>query len=160
MKKAAMSRRSLFEVGTCVAAAAAIIPQTASAGTQTGLSPENEALIRGWYDAWRVKDWHPLDMMLADDFTFSSAAGDDHISKSAFKKKCWETQIDHIKNFDLLHVYGSGDEAFVMYVCSTKNDKTLRNVEYLQLKNQKIEAIECYFGAQSSFPSAVSASHG
>jgi hypothetical protein len=26
----------------------------------------------------------------------------------------------------------------------------------LRLKDDKVEAIECYFGAQSSFPSAVS----
>jgi hypothetical protein len=74
--------------------------------------------------------------------------------------QCWDTQIDHIKRFDLLRVFGSGDEAFVMYVCLTKNDKTFRNVEYLRLKDEKIEAIECYFGAQSSFASAASAGRG
>ena len=46
-----------------------------------------------------------------------------------------------------------------MYVCHTKNGKTFRNVEYLRLKDDKLEAIECYFGAQSSFPSAVSTGH-
>jgi hypothetical protein len=30
-------------------------------------------------------------------------------------------------------------------------------VEYLRIKNGKLVSIECYFGAQSSFPSAVSA---
>ena len=50
---------------------------------------------------------------------------------------------------------GSGNEAFVMYVCRTKNGKAFRNVEYLRLREDKLEAIECYFGAQSSFPSAV-----
>jgi hypothetical protein len=29
-------------------------------------------------------------------------------------------------------------------------------VEYLRVADNKVEAIECYFGAQSSFPSAVS----
>ena len=43
-----------------------------------------------------------------------------------------------------------------MYVCQTKNGKTFRNVEYFRLRDDKVEAIECYFGAQSSFPSAVS----
>ena len=54
-------------------------------------------------------------------------------------------------------MFGSGNEAFVMYVCRTKNGKTFRNVEYFRLRrDDKVEAIECYFGAQSSFPSAVS----
>jgi hypothetical protein len=44
-----------------------------------------------------------------------------------------------------------------MYVCRTKNGKSFRNVEYFRLRDDKVEAIECYFGAQSSFPSAVSA---
>jgi hypothetical protein len=56
----------------------------------------------------------------------------------------------------LQRVFGSGNEAFVLYVCRTKNGKTFRNVEYFRLKDDKVEAIECYFGAQSSFPSAVS----
>jgi hypothetical protein len=29
-------------------------------------------------------------------------------------------------------------------------------VEYFRIKNGKIESLECYFGAQSNFPSAVS----
>jgi hypothetical protein len=57
----------------------------------------------------------------------------------------------------LKRVFGNCDEAFVMYVCRTKNGKTFRNVEYFRLKDDKVEAIECYFGAQSSFPSSVSA---
>jgi ketosteroid isomerase-like protein len=158
MKKIAMSRRTVFEAGACALAAAAVIPQFASARAETWLSPKSDETIRKWYAAWEVRDWRPVDALLADDFTFTSAAGDDHISKSAFKAQCWETQIDFIARFDLLRVYGSGNEALVLYVCHTKNGKTFRNVEYLRLKQGKVQAIECYFGAQSSFPSAVTKS--
>ena len=156
MKETTMSRRSMLAAGACALAAAAGAPQIAGARAETGLSPKNDETIRKWYAAWEKKDWHPVDVLLADDFTFTSAAGDDHISKSAFKKQCWETQIDFIERFDLQRVFGSGNEAFVMYVCRTKNGKTFRNVEYLRLRDDKVEAIECYFGSQSSFPSAVS----
>jgi ketosteroid isomerase-like protein len=154
MKNRPMSRRTILGAGACALAAA--IPQTASARGETGLSPKSDETIRKWYAAWEKKDWHPVDILLADDFTFTSAAGDDHISKSAFKAQCWETQIDFIERFDLQRVFGRGNEALVLYVCRTKNGKTFRNVEYLRLKDGKVEAIECYFGAQSSFPSAVS----
>ncbi|HJW40786.1 MAG TPA: nuclear transport factor 2 family protein [Rhizomicrobium sp.] len=157
MGKKPMSRRTLFGTGTVVLAAAAAIPEFASANVEAGLSPENEQLVRKWYGSWETRDWGTTGNLLADNFTFSSAAGDDHISKSAFKKQCWETQIDHIKQFSLLHVFGSGNEALVMYDCVTRNGKTLRNVEFLRLNAGKVAAIECYFGAQSSFPSAVSA---
>jgi ketosteroid isomerase-like protein len=160
MKNRAMSRRTILEAGVCALAAAAGIPQIARARAETGLSPKSDETIRKWYAAWEKKDWHPVDLLLADDFTFTSANNDDHINKATFKTRCWETQIDFIERFDLQRVFGSGNEAFVMYVCRTKNGKNFRNVEYLRLRDDKVEAIECYFGAQSSFPSAVSTGKG
>jgi ketosteroid isomerase-like protein len=151
-----MSRRTMLGTGACALVAATGIPLVASGNAETGLSRKNDETIRKWYAAWEKKDWRPVDMLLADDFTFTSANNDDHINKSTFKTRCWESQIDFIERFDLERVIGSGNEAFVMYVCRTKNGKALRNVEYLRLRNDKLEAIECYFGAQSSFPSAVS----
>jgi len=129
----------------------------ANAHAQLELSPKHDEIIRRWYAAWEQKNWPPIDVLLADDFTFSSAAGDDHISKSAFKAQCWETQKNFIKRFELQRIFGSGPEAMVMYICHTTNGKTLRNVEYLRLKDDKVTSIECFFGEQSSFPSAVSA---
>ena len=157
MTNIAMSRRTLFGAGAGVLAVTAGAPETSSAQTSTGLSSRNEELIRRYYKTWEIKDWHPMDAILADDFTFSSAAPDDRISKATFKKECWETQIDHTRGFDLLKIYGSGDEAFVMYLGHTTNDKTFQNVEYLKLKDGRIGSIYCYFGGPANFPSAVSA---
>jgi ketosteroid isomerase-like protein len=156
MKSSAMSRRSILAAGAGALLAVASLRQTASANAEGGLAPKSEKTIRNWYAAWEQKDWRPVDVLLADDFTFTSAAGDDHISKSAFKAQCWQTQINFIERFDLQRVFGSGNEALVMYVCHTKNGKTFRNVEYIRLRDDKLAAIECYFGALSSFPSAVS----
>jgi hypothetical protein len=97
-----------------------------------------------------------VDSLLADNFTFTSAAGDDHISKSAFKAQCWQTQINFIKKFDLERIATGAEDAFVKYLCHTTNGKSFQNVEYLRIKNGKLQSIECYFGEQSSFPSAVS----
>jgi ketosteroid isomerase-like protein len=160
MRMGAMSRRTVLGSGVGALTAAAIFPPSVSAHADAGLRPKGEEIIRQYYAAWEQKDWRPFDILLADDFTFTSAAGDDHISKSAFKVQCWGSQIDFIDRFDLQRVFGSGNEAFVMYVCRTKNGKTFRNVEYLRLRDDKLEAIECYFGAQSSFPSAVTTGKG
>jgi ketosteroid isomerase-like protein len=151
-----VSRRTALKVGPCALAGAAGLAQVPNAHAEVRLSPKSEEIIRRWYAAWEQKDWRPVDALLADDFTFTSAAGDDHINKSAFKAQCWETQKDFIKRFDLQRVFGSGSESMVMYICHTTNGKTFRNVEYLRLRDGQLEAIECYFGAQSSFPSAVS----
>lgn len=155
MRKTAMSRRTLLGAGACALAAAATIPEIASAHAETGLSVKNEATVRKYYTQWERKDWHSLDLMLTDDFAFTSPY-DDHISKSAYKKGCWDTQIAFIRRFDLTHVIGTGNEAFVMYVCHTTNGKTFRNVEYLRLRDEQVQAVECYFGGQNTIPSAVS----
>jgi len=60
-----------------------------------------------------------------------------------------------IQHFDLKQVIGNGNDAFVIYVCHTKNGKSFRNVEFLQLSGGKVAAIECYFGGQAGFPSAA-----
>src|ERR1700728_2083297 len=156
MTRIVMSRRHLLEAGACALTGAVTLPGAASLHAGVELSATKEQLIRKWYAAWEQKDWGPVDTLLADNFTFSSAAGDDHISKSTFKEQCWKTQIDFIKHFDLERVSTGADDAFVKYLCHTTNGKSFRNVEYIRIKNGKLRSIECYFGAQSSFPSAVS----
>src|SRR5882724_9742334 len=117
----------------------------------------NEAAIRKWYKLWKkeAEDWGPLDAMLADDFTFSSPVDPIPLSKATFKTNCWGTQIAFIDGFDLELVTVKGDEALVKYLCHTANGKSFRNVEHLRLRNQRIEAIECYFGGKLTYASAV-----
>src|SRR6204780_5896398 len=88
-----MSRRNLLATGACALVGAVSLPGPASASASGGQNLTNEEVVRKWYAAWEKKDWGPVDSLLADNFTFPSAAGDDHISKSTFKKQCWETQI-------------------------------------------------------------------
>lgn len=156
MRRIAMSRRNLLATGACALVGAMTPPGRAHGSASGAQSKTNEEIIRSWYGAWEKKDWGPVDLLLADNFTFSSAAGDDHINKSTFKKQCWETQIDFIQHFDLERISTGVDDAFVKYLCHTKNGKSFRNVEYLRIKNGQLESIECYFGEQSSFPSSVS----
>jgi ketosteroid isomerase-like protein len=157
MTTIAVSRRNLLATGACALLGAASLPGLASASASGEQNLSNEELVRKWYAAWGQKDWGPVDSLLADNFTFTSAAGDDHISKSTFKTRCWETQINFIGHFELERITTGADDAFVKYLCYTKDGKSLRNVEYLRIKDGKLQSIECYFGEQSSFPSAVSA---
>src|ERR1700688_89597 len=156
MTRTTVSRRNLLAKGTCALLVAVSLPGPASASAVGGQNLTNEEIVRKWYAVWEQKDWGPVDSLLADDFTFTSAAGDDHISKSTFKEQCWKTQIDFIRHFDLERVTTGADDAFVKYLCHTTNGKSFRNVEYIRIKNGKLQSIECYFGEQSSFPSAVS----
>jgi hypothetical protein len=157
MAKITVSRRNMLATGVCALAGAVTIPPPVRASETGAPNLMSEELIRQWYTAWKDKDLATFNNMLADNFTFSSAAGDDRISKSTFKTQCWDTQIKFIKDFDLERVTTGPNDAFVKYLCSTMNGKSFRNVEYLRInENGKLISIECYFGAQSSFPSAVS----
>jgi ketosteroid isomerase-like protein len=150
-----VSRRKLL-AEACVLVGAVALPGPERARALGERNLTNEQVVRRWYAAWEKKDWGPVDSLLADDFNFTSAAGDDHISKSTFKTRCWETQINFIGHFDLEQIATGAEDAFVKYLCHTKDGKSFRNVEYLRIKDGKLHSIECYFGAQSSFPSAVS----
>jgi ketosteroid isomerase-like protein len=156
MTRIAVSRRNLLARGACALVGVVPLRGSARARALGGQNLTNEEIIRKWYAAWEKKDLGTFDDLLADNFTFTSAAGDDHISKSAFKTQCWDTQVDFIGHFDLERIATGADDAFVKYLCHTKNGKSFRNVEYLRIRNGRLESIECYFGAQSSFPSAVS----
>jgi ketosteroid isomerase-like protein len=156
MTRITVPRRNLLATGACALLGAATLSEPARASALGGPDLTNEEIIRKWYAAWEKKDLGTFNMLLADNFTFSSAAGDDHISKSTFKTQCWDTQVDFIGHFDLERITTGEEDAFVKYLCHTKNAKSFRNVEYLRIKNGRLESIECYFGAQSTFPSAVS----
>src|ERR1700678_1816339 len=156
LTKIAASRRNLLAAGACALIGAVSLPRPTSATAFGEQNLLNEEIVRKWYATWERKDLGTFDALLADNCTFTSAAGDDHISKSAFKTQCWDTQVNFIDRFDLEQVFGSGNEALVKYLCHTKNGKSFRNVEYFRLRDGKVETLECYFGAKSAFPSAVS----
>jgi hypothetical protein len=153
-----VSRRTMFRAGACALAGTALLTEAASAAVSESMASANEAAVRKYYKLWEKKDndWGPFDAILADDFTFSSPVDIEPLSKATFKKNCWDTQIAFTKGFDLELVMVKGDEALVKYVGHTMNGKSFRNMEYHQLRNQRIVAIKCYFGANMTFPSAVS----
>lgn len=151
MTRIAMSRRGLFEIGA--AAGTALVVEAAQA--QMSDASANEAVVRKFFRSWEKKDWAPFDAILADNFTFTSPNGDDHLSKTVYKKRCWDSQIGFVRNFDIEFIASSGDAVAVKYLCHTANGKSFRNMEYHRLRGHRIEAIECYFGQMSSFASAV-----
>jgi ketosteroid isomerase-like protein len=155
MTRIGVTRRKALEAGACALAGAAGLLVTTSARAQEESSTAPEEIVRKWYKAWVEKDEKQFEALMTDNFTFSSAAGDDHISRSTFKTQCWDTQAKLIERSDLERVISSGNEAFVKYLCHTTNGKSFRNVEYLRLKDGKVETLECYFGG-AGYPSAAS----
>jgi ketosteroid isomerase-like protein len=157
-----MSRRGLLTTGAAVLIASSIIeaPSSAIARQNNAVAKPrgasmNEDLIRTYYHGYEKKDWNLSDGVLADNFTFTSPNGDDHISKSVFKEKCFLSQMGFIKRFDFESILARGDEAFVKYLCRTTKGTFFRNTEYFRFADGKITAIECYFGGNLGYPSAA-----
>lgn len=158
-----MSRRYVLAAGagalagaSAVACGGGLSAVAAPAGQAGPGGTPHEDVIRKWYAAWEKTDWAPVDGMMADEFTFSSAAGDDHLSKAVYKSQCWDSQNGLAEHFELEQVFGSGNEALVKYLCRTKAGKSFRNVEFFRFNaDGRIAALECYFGEQGSFPSSV-----
>ena len=87
----------------------------------------------------------------ADGFTFTSPAGDDHISLTTYKEKCWwNSKLTKKVEFDKIIV--QGDCAFAIYNITTTDNKIVRNTEYYTFSNGKIKSIECFFGPGPGYP--------
>lgn len=153
-----LSRRNLFKTGSSALAGAALVAQASNADAATGQAARNEQVLRTWYGLWTThRDWAPFAAILADDFTFSSPNGDDHISKARFKERCWAPNVSLTQGFDLELMMARGDRAMVQYLGHTTTGKSFRNVEVHSLRAGQITSTVCFFGANMSFPSGLEA---
>jgi len=112
----------------------------------------HEKIIKTYFSGWEKKDWNIVASQLADGFTFTSPAPDDHISVEKFKDKCW-VQAAHIKTFEFVKIIGNDKEAFAIMHVITAEGAVIRNVEYFNFSNGKIKSIEVFFGGSGQgFP--------
>lgn len=109
------------------------------------MEKQYEKIIHDYYGGFEKKDWTLTAKQLADGFTFTSPAPDDHISLERFKEKCWP-QAEHIKKFEFVKIMGNDKEAFALIHVITDHDKKIRNLEYFTFSNGKIKSIEVFFG--------------
>jgi ketosteroid isomerase-like protein len=103
-------------------------------------------LVRKCFSAWETKDRGALEGLLAEDFTFTSPNGDDHISKGEYFKKCWPG-AEKIRAIHIDKLFQQGDEVFVRYECELKDGARFRNTEYFRIEGSKIREVEVYFGS-------------
>ncbi|HTH55057.1 MAG TPA: nuclear transport factor 2 family protein [Cyclobacteriaceae bacterium] len=114
-------------------------------------SQSAEKIIKTYYAGYETKDWNTLANTLADDFTFTSPNGDDHLNIAQYKERCWST-AKYFKTIAFPKIVVDGNTAFAMYDITTTDNKTVHNVEYYTFRNGKIKSIECFFGAGIKFP--------
>jgi hypothetical protein len=110
-----------------------------------GHAQSAEKAIKAYYSGWEKKDWNMVASQLADGFTFTSPNGDDHITISKFKERCWG-QAQHIKEVEFEKIIADGNSALIVYNIHTTDNKTIRNAEYYTFSDGKIKSVECFFG--------------
>ncbi|GGA86583.1 hypothetical protein GCM10011511_07070 [Puia dinghuensis] len=108
-----------------------------------------EKIIKTYFLGYEKKDWSITSSQLADGFTFTSPAPDDHIPLDVYKQRCWP-QSKFIKKFDFIAIVQEGDHAFALYTGTTTDNKVIRNTEYYTFSNGKIKSIECFFGGSGA----------
>lgn len=96
------------------------------------------------FKAWTDRNWDFFESGLAEDFTFTTQY-DDHIDKTTFKSKCWDT-VKQIGEFEIVTLLEGENEAFVRYK-NTINDEKVQNAEQFVFDTEeKIKSVTVFFG--------------
>jgi hypothetical protein len=114
-------------------------------------SQDAEKLIKTYLTGFEKKDWNMVASVFAKDFTFTSPAGDDHITLAQYKEKCFPTS-KFFKKVEFPRIMVDGNTAFAIYDITTTENKFVHNVEYYTFSNGKIKTIECFFGTGTGYP--------
>jgi len=121
--------------------------------TVAGKGQNAAKIIKTYFLGYENKDWGITSGQLADGFTFTSPAPDDHIPLEVYKQRCWP-QSKFIKKIDFIIIVQDGNHAFALYNGTTTDNKVIRNAEYYTFSNGKIKSIECFFGGSGAgYPS-------
>ena len=110
-----------------------------------------EKAIKAYLMGFEKKDWNMVASQFTDEFTFTSPAGDDHISLADYKEKCFPTS-KFFKTVEFPKIVVDDDSAFAIYDIFTTDNKRVHNVEYYTFRNGRINSIECFFGAGADYP--------
>jgi hypothetical protein len=117
--------------------------------TISGKAQNAPDIIKTYFSGYEKKDWNITSSQLADGFTFTSPAPDDHIPLDVYKQRCWP-QSKFIKKCEFISIVQEGDHAFALYILTTNDGKAIRNAEYYTFSNGKIKSIECFFGGSGA----------
>jgi ketosteroid isomerase-like protein len=101
-------------------------------------------IARRYYEVYQAVDREGMEVLLADEFTFTSP-WDDHIDRATYFSHCWP----HAGEFRFrlpMKVFVQDDEAVVVYETEGKQGGTFHNAELLRFAGGRIRSIDVFFG--------------
>jgi hypothetical protein len=141
-----------FKQAIIVMRFALILPACMAATSTYAQDTGKEKVVRAYYAGYVNKDWTLISSQIADDFTFTSPAGDDHIPVETYKARCFPTS-KFTKTVNFLKMSETGNELFLLVEINTTDNKIVRNVDIFTFNSLgKIKAHECFFGTGIGYP--------
>jgi ketosteroid isomerase-like protein len=105
----------------------------------------NPDIVRSLFDAYRRQDRKAAEVLIAEDFVFTSPQ-DDHIDRKAYFERCFPT-ADRFTTQDILELVGaSEDGVFVLYEYELKTGEHHRNAEFITVRANQLVETQVFFG--------------
>jgi hypothetical protein len=103
-----------------------------------------KSVARSCYQAYADSDRSAIELIIADDFHFTSPL-DNRIDRATYFARCWPNN-ETILGFDFINLLSEGNRVFVTYEARNKSGKRFRNSEILTVRDGQLVDAEVYFG--------------
>jgi len=104
-------------------------------------------IVREYFAIYDERNREAAELVLAEDFTFSSPL-DERIDRAEYFKRCWPDESGQ-HDRKIWKVFEDGDEVFITYECSRSDGSTFRNTEFFHVESDRIRHVEVFFGRDS-----------
>lgn len=106
--------------------------------------PDTVDIARALYEAFAEKDAAAAELLVAEDFHFTSPM-DNRLDRRTYFERCWPLS-ETISGFDFVHLVPHGDRVFVTYEGRSTSGHRFRNTEILTIRGAQVVEAEVYFG--------------
>ena len=106
--------------------------------------PDTVDIARALYEAFVGKDVAAAELLVAEDFHFTSPM-DNRLDRRTYFERCWPLS-ETISGFDFVHLVPHDDRVFVTYEGRSTTGHRFRNTEILTIRGTQVTEAEVYFG--------------
>lgn len=106
--------------------------------------PDTVDIARALYEAFAEKDGAAAELLVAEDFHFTSPM-DNRLDRRTYFERCWPLS-ETISGFDFVHLVPDGERVFVTYEGRSTTGHRFRNTEILTIRGVQVVEAEVYFG--------------
>jgi ketosteroid isomerase-like protein len=110
----------------------------------TSAQEDTAAIVRACFKAYVDKDRAAIELLIAEDFHFTSPL-DNRIDRKTYFERCWPNS-ETMAAVGFTRIVDKGDIVFVTYETRMNNGAYFRNTEVFTVQSGKVTDVEVYFG--------------